>query len=73
MNRKKKDKKTKVESDEDNVYTAERLLKKRTVRNQVQYLVKWKDWSSEHNRSDFICKKKKVDLINFYEQLGANQ
>ena len=50
MNRKKKDKKAKVESDEeDNVYTAERLLRKRVVRNQVQYLVKWLNWSSAYN------------------------
>lgn len=43
----KRSKKAKI--NDDNVYTAERILKKRIVRNQVQYLIKWKDWTDECN------------------------
>lgn len=33
----------------DQVYAAERIMKKRTRRGKAEYLVKWKGWSQKHN------------------------
>lgn len=44
MNKKPKEKKLKLSKDGE-IFTAEKLMKKRKKGNQVQYLVKWKDWA----------------------------
>ena len=49
MNKKQSQKKLKLKDSGNDVYTAEKLLKKRVIRNQTQYLVKWKGWSIKHN------------------------
>lgn len=38
-----------AENDEAPEYEIERLVGKRTVRNRLQYLVKWKGYGNEHN------------------------
>jgi hypothetical protein len=36
-------------SDEEEIFTIEKLLDKRYPGPKVQYLVKWKDYGDEHN------------------------
>lgn len=55
MGKSKKGKKQKVDDEDSNVYTAERILKKRVVRNQVQYWIKWKGWDNSNNTWVSCC------------------
>lgn len=41
--------KLKMETISENVHEPERIIKKRMVKNQVQYLVKWRRYDHEHN------------------------
>lgn len=38
-----------MEITDDRVYAAERIMKKRVRAGKVEYLVKWKGWSTRHN------------------------
>lgn len=38
-----------MEIPDDRVYAAERIMKKRVRTGKVEYLVKWKGWSTRHN------------------------
>lgn len=51
----------------DRVYAAERIMKKRTRRGKVEYLVKWKGWSQKHSTWEPEENILDVRLIDIYE------
>ncbi|XP_014255290.1 polycomb group protein Pc [Cimex lectularius] len=56
----------------DRVYAAERIMKKRSRRGQVEYFVKWKGWSQKH--STWEPEENILDsrLIDIFEQSQRN-
>lgn len=55
MNKKPKEKRQKVEKDEDQIYTAEKLLQRRKVGKKIEYLVKWLEWDEKDNTWEPEC------------------
>lgn len=52
MNKKPKEKKPKVEGQ---IYTAEKLLKRRRIGKKAEYLVKWLKWDEKYNTWEPEC------------------
>lgn len=57
-----------MEITDDRVYAAERINKKRVRAGKVEYLVKWKGWSTRHNTWEPEENILDVRLIDIYER-----
>lgn len=56
MNKKPKEKRQKVEKDDENqIYTAEKLLQRRKNGKKIEYLVKWLEWDEVYNTWEPEC------------------
>lgn len=58
----------KMEITDDRVYAAERIMKKRVRAGKVEYLVKWKGWSTRHNTWEPEENILDERLIDIYER-----
>ena len=38
-----------IDNDNDDIYTVEKIVKKRVIKGSVSYFVKWKGYSSSEN------------------------
>lgn len=57
-----------MEIPDDRVYAAERIMKKRVRAGKVEYLVKWKGWSTRHNTWEPEENILDIRLIDIYER-----
>lgn len=63
-----KPKQHKMEITDDRVYAAERIMKKRVRAGKVEYLVKWKGWSTRHNTWEPEENILDIRLIDIFER-----
>lgn len=63
-----KPKQYKMEITDDRVYAAERIMKKRVRAGKVEYLVKWKGWSTRHNTWEPEENILDIRLIDIFER-----
>ncbi|XP_055625230.1 polycomb group protein Pc [Toxorhynchites rutilus septentrionalis] len=57
-----------MEITDDRVYAAERIMKKRVRAGKVEYLVKWKGWSTRHNTWEPEENILDIRLIDIFER-----
>ncbi|XP_053685103.1 polycomb group protein Pc [Sabethes cyaneus] len=57
-----------MEITDDRVYAAERIMKKRVRAGKVEYLVKWKGWSTRHNTWEPEENILDIRLIDMFER-----
>lgn len=61
-----------MEAEPQEIYDVEKIIGKKIINDQVEYLVKWSDFSSKHNSWEPLANLDCADLISKFEKSEAH-